>query len=354
MEYKTKQSMDSNNNVNINHIAVMLSIWKKRKLFFKTMSIAFVLACVWIIPQPRFYSTQVSLAPETGNSLGGDAISSLASSFGFDLSTLQSNDAIYPTLYPEILESTGFVVSLFDVKVTTDDGQLTTTYYDYLLNHQKANPYLIPFAIAGEYLSSLFSDKKPVTGKAVDPFRLTKKQTDICNVIVKNVKCSVDKKTDVITLTITDQDPYICACLADTVRQRLQDYIINYRTKKARHDMAYYERLTNQARDEYNNSIANYSGYQDSHQKSTLQSVKSQGRSLERDQEIKYNTYTVLNNQLQASKAKVQERTPAFTIIQEATVPNKPDGPKRMIFILVWVIVAFIGTAGYVLRDIVK
>lgn len=343
-----------NNNVKVNHRAVLQSIWKKRMLFLKTMSIAFVLACAWIFPQPRFYSTQVSLAPETGNSLGGDAISSLASSFGFDISTLQSNDAIYPTLYPEILESTGFVVSLFDIKVTTDNGELTTTYYDYLSKHNKSNPYLAPFALAGEYLSSLFSDKKPASDETVDPFRLTKRQTDICMKIVKNIKCSVDKKTDVITLTVTDQDPYICACLADTVRQKLQDYIINYRTKKARHDMAYYEKLTNQAFEEYKKSTASYSGYQDSHQKSPLQSVKSQGRQLERDQEIKYNTYTALNNQLQASKAKVQERTPAFTIIQEATVPNKPDGPKRMMFVIVWVIIAFIGTTGYVLRDIVK
>jgi uncharacterized protein involved in exopolysaccharide biosynthesis len=57
-----------------------------------------------------------------------------------------------------------------------------------------------------------------------------------------------------------------------------------------------------------------------------------------------------LSTQLQAAKAKVQERTPAFTIIQGAAVPVKPTGPKRMLFVIGMVFLAFIGTAFHVVR----
>ena len=64
--------------------------------------------------------------------------------------------------------------------------------------------------------------------------------------------------------------------------------------------------------------------------------------------QLKYNTYTALNNQLQAAKAKVQERTPAFTVIKGADVPVKPSKPKRVIFVLAMTFLAFIGTGLYI------
>ena len=55
--------------------------------------------------------------------------------------------------------------------------------------------------------------------------------------------------------------------------------------------------------------------------------------------------------QYQAAKAKVQERTPAFTMIKGAAVPIKPSGPKRMIFVIAMTILAFLGTGFYILLN---
>ena len=65
--------------------------------------------------------------------------------------------------------------------------------------------------------------------------------------------------------------------------------------------------------------------------------------------QLKYNNYTAMVTQYQAAKAKVQERTPAFTMIKGSSVPIKPSGPKRMIFVLIMLILSFFGTAGYIL-----
>jgi uncharacterized protein involved in exopolysaccharide biosynthesis len=53
---------------------------------------------------------------------------------------------------------------------------------------------------------------------------------------------------------------------------------------------------------------------------------------------------------LEAAKAKVQDRTPAFTIIEGAAVPVKPAGPKRMIFVIGMMFLTFIGTAFYITK----
>ena len=81
-----------------------------------------------------------------------------------------------------------------------------------------------------------------------------------------------------------------------------------------------------------------------------LRSVELKMEDVENDMQLKFNTYTNLNNQLQAAKAKVQERTPAFTILKGAAVPIKPAGPKRMIFVAVMTLLTFLGTIVWIIR----
>ena len=68
--------------------------------------------------------------------------------------------------------------------------------------------------------------------------------------------------------------------------------------------------------------------------------------------QLKYNTYTTLMTQYQAAKAKVQERTPAFTVVKGAAVPIKPAGPKRMIFVIGMCMLATIITCLWLIRDV--
>ena len=70
--------------------------------------------------------------------------------------------------------------------------------------------------------------------------------------------------------------------------------------------------------------------------------------------QLKYNTYSTMNTQLQAARAKIQERTPAFILVKGASMPIKPEKPKRMLFVLGMTLLAFLGTSAYVLKDILK
>ena len=133
----------TNNNVNDNmseviDIRIILKkILAKKKLFFKALPIAFVMSSVLIVCVPRYYTSSLSLAPEVANSGMEGTLGSIASSFGFDISSMQTNDAISPLLYPDLMEDNGFVVGLFDVKLKSLEGNINTTLYDYYKKHQK-------------------------------------------------------------------------------------------------------------------------------------------------------------------------------------------------------------------------
>lgn len=332
---------------------VSKKILLRKHLFIKVWLITIVVSALLIFPVPRTYTTELSLVPELDNDLPNGSLSSLASSFGLNMSNLQTNDAFNPELYPDIVSTNEFIVDLLKIQVQTIDGKINTTYYEYLKKHQKQTFYMIPIRWLENKIGMMFSNKDNTpSGKGVElnPRRLSKDDQGLVDGVRGLISCNVDKKTYVITISVEDQDPLICANVADSVRVRLQEFITNYRTSKARVDMNYYQQLTDSARKEYQKALDDYSRYADSHQNAILQMFLTERDALENEVQIKLNAYNTLNTQYEAAKAKVQERTPAFTILQSSSVPVKPSHPKRIVFIVFMLFLTTIGTGIHVFK----
>lgn len=326
---------------------IFKDLLKHKRLYFKVLPLAFVIAAIYAISLPNYYSCTVKLSPELSGSGGSkSSLASLASSFGVNLGAAMGNntEALFPTLYPELMNSVDFKTSLFEVPVMRADDQQTFTYYDYLMNEQKA-----PWWSEGmKAFISLFGSKEETTTK-VDPFKLTKKQTKIVEAINKNVVCDVDKKTMVITINVTDQDPLICATMADSVKTRLQNFITDYRTSKARVDLEYNKKLYGEAKAKYEQARDRYAAYSDSHRAVTSQAGQTKQADLENEMQMQQQIYQQVVAQLQQAEMKVQQETPAFTTLQSATVPVKKTGPKRAQMCLIFLFLAFLGTTAWIL-----
>jgi uncharacterized protein involved in exopolysaccharide biosynthesis len=250
-----------------------------------------------------------------------------------------------------LVNSTDFKTTLFHVPVTIEgdkeegEADRTMSYYDYLSNEQKA-PWWS--AAMKAVLSMLKSDDSKLNDK-VNPFRLTKEQADIVKAINKNVVCDVDKKTMVITITVTDQNPVICATMADTVKNRLQNFITDYRTSKARVDLDYNKKLYVEAKAKYEQARERYAAYSDSHRNVTSQAGQTKEADLQNEMNMQQQIYQQVVAQLQQAEMKVQQETPAFTTLQSATVPVRKTGPKRAQVCLIFLFLAFLGTTAWIL-----
>ena len=354
--YSKTNKIMSDEKIKIDFAKVGKTLLNKKKLFLKVWIITFILSCLWIFPKPRYYKCEISIAPETSSSsVGSSSLLSLASNFGFNMGNLASSDAIYPQLYPELLKSTNFLVELLDIKVKTKDGKVNTDYYTYMVGHQKVCIWDYPknyiLALIEQWTSKDDKIGKPNgNGKRFDPFRLDRKTSKVLEAIEGNITTTYSKKTDVVSLTVEDQDPLVCALLADSIMSRLQQYIINYRTQKARIDYEHYKNLTATAKRNYELARNKYASFADANEDVVLQSVKSKEEDLENDMQLKYNIYTAMNTRLEAAMAKVQETTPVFTTLQNATVPIKPAGPKRVLFVIGMLFLATLGTIVYIYR----
>ena len=96
-----------------------------------------------------------------------------------------------------------------------------------------------------------------------------------------------------------------------------------------------------------------YGSYADANNDVILESYKLKENDLENEMQLLYNNYTALQGQVQQARAKLTLQTPAFTTLQNASVPLKPAGPKRMLFVLGMCIMAFMVITIYSIRKII-
>lgn len=333
----------------IDVIGIAKDVWKHKKQLYIFVGVFAVLGIVKALYTQKQYTTNVLLAPEINGSMGlTDNLSSLASMVGVDFGTNnKSIDAIYPEIYPDVLASSDFILGLFDLKVYTKDDPTERTYYQHLIKDRIVPFWTYPLM----WIAKLTEEKEKPRGKGkgIDPFFLTKGQDKMVQLIRSNIGCSVDKKTSIISISVTDTDPIVSAVLADTIKDRLQQYIINYRTKKARNDLENAEKLCKEAHDDYVRASRKYAGFADANEGVVLQSYKLKSEDLESEMQLQFNAYSSLVQQVQIARAKVQERTPAFNVIQSPSVPLKPSGTRRLFIVVAFIILGVILDTAWIM-----
>ena len=331
----------------------LIEVFKILKTDFRKVCIysctAGIIGVILAFATPKIYKSTVILAPEESGSSFSGSLSSLASMVGMNMKIGQTGDALYPEIYPDLMGSTGFVVGMFPVTVTRSKTGETYTYFDYLDKHQKKAFYEYPQDWLKSVKDLFSSEEQQPSDHKVNPKHLTKKEYDVAKNIMGRIDCSVDKKTNVITIVVEDQDPLIAATVADSVQMHLQRTITDYRTKKARNDMEYMQKLFDEAHMEYAKARQKYAAFGDSYQNLKMQSYVLKGDELENEMQLKYTIYQQVVEQVQLAKAKVQERTPAFTIVQEATVPVKHSSRPKIVTLIIWMILGFLLRSGILL-----
>lgn len=321
----------------IDLVMLMLKDWLWMTIFCVATAAFGVYVAISI---PKFYRSNVMLAPEEAQGMLGGNVSSLASMVGLDMK-LGTNDAIYPEIYPNVMHSTDFLVQLFDTPVATADGSVKTSYRDYLAKHQKSTWWDDGIkTVLGALKTKPASTPRP-EGVPIDPGHLTYEEDLLAQAVDASIKCMVDKKTDVIEISVEAQDPLVAKTMVDSVTSQLQQYITDYRTRKARADLAYLEKVYDEAKRQYDAARTNYAAVSTAHQDVVMETARSMVKALENDMQLKYSIFSQVAEQKQLAQANVQKMTPAFTIIKNSTVPVKHSNMPKIVIVLVFAMLGF-------------
>lgn len=334
----------------IDLLELAMKLWAQRKKLIIWSICGAVVGLIVAFSIPKEYTTTVKLAPEVtdGKSASG-GLAGMASLVGISMGSGSGADAVYPQLYPDVVSSVPFITSLFDVVVTTKDDGEKFTVRQFIEDETKAPWWGAVMGLPGKLLGLLRSSDEEAGDHKLDNFQLTMKENQLVEALNHRVSASVDQKTNVITINVDMQDPLVSAILADTVVARLNEYITDYRTNKSRKDLAYAEKLNEQARDDYYKAQQTYADYLDKNQGLALHSAQTVRDRLQNEADLAFNLYNQTAQQVQKCQAKVQETTPVYTIVTPATVPVRASSPKKMLILVGFTFLAFVACAAWIL-----
>ena len=341
-DIKQKQNNHNDEEIEIDLIGILRKIIGIRKTIYKAAGIGLVIGIIVAISIPKQYTVGVTLSPEMGNTKAG-GLSGLAASFlGSGMAINEGTDALNASLSADIVSSTPFLLELSTMKIPALEGE-TMTLNVYL--DEESSPWWsyvigLPGMVIGG-VKSLFTEEEselvPSDKANLGTIELSKKESKKIESLKKKILASVDKKTSMTTVSVTLQNPKVAAVVADSVVRKLQEYIIDYRTSKAKEDCLYLERLFKERQQEYYDAQKKYADYMDSHDNIILQSVRTEQERLQNDMSLAYQVYSQVANQLQVARAKVQEEKPVFAVVEPAVIPLYPSGTSRKIYVLAFI-----------------
>ena len=321
--------------------------WRGKKVIITVTVVFMFLGLISALTMTRIYTSKVTLVPELGKSTSS-SLSSLSNMLGLGGMTMGSSaDAYHVTVYPEVVASTPFVAKMFDMRVTDPKKGIDTTLIGYLSRERFSIGNVIGYVT--KPIFSLFSNKEEETkGNELNLFHLTKEQDRIVKTMNKAIQVDVDKKTGETTIQVTMDNPVIAATVADTVCKHLREYIVEYRTRKAREDLENYKKIADESYQRYLKASKAYAYYQDHNRGLILNAVISEGSRLSNELQIASQLYQQMKLQAEMARGKVIDEKPVFAIIQPATVPLLPQNSRAKVLII-WTFIGFVLSCVWVL-----
>jgi uncharacterized protein involved in exopolysaccharide biosynthesis len=313
--------------ISIDFSAFFKIIWKE-KVWVVLITLLFAIGgVVYALLAREEFSTEGTILPEFQSKTGGlSQFAGLASLAGVDLSSMSGGlggvEAVRPDLYPTVVGSTPFFLELFKCKVVTRKREQMTfsQFYDkYVLDDDIDEEYTkLTYPLNKDYLAVTYQTEKNLKD------------------LRKRITSSIDKKTGVITFTVKMPDPIVAALVTKFSMEYVKQYVINYRTEKAKRDLNFLAERLDAAKGKYYSNQTKKAQYSDQNQLSMIkvQSADLQRERIESEYKLSSSFYNSLLQKYEEAKLKVQQETPVLKVLEPPVVPNKRSEPKRVIVVL--------------------
>lgn len=344
------KSNQQNENQEIDLIALFRKLYINRKNIYKAVGIGIAAGIIIGFSLPRTYQVDVNLSPESGVSATG-GLSGIASMFGLGSASAGfGEDALTFNMFPEIVKTNPFALEMLQIPIQTQKGDCAILY-DYLDTEKKPwwSHIMEAPRMLVEGIKSLFKEEQKDSVKVIDPFRLTPEQNGRIGMLKKILEVETDKKSNMTKVTVSLQDPLAAAIVADSAVHKLQEYITDYRTRKAKQDYDFQLSLCEQYKKEYFEAQQEYAKFADANRNVILQTVTSEKERLQKNLTLAEQIYSQSMGQLQVLRGKVQEAKPVFAVVEPATVPLAPASPKKMLIIIAFAFLAFVLESAWIL-----
>jgi uncharacterized protein involved in exopolysaccharide biosynthesis len=348
----------------IDLVEIVKTIWAGRKTIYKSVGICIILGIIIVLGTPNEYKSEAKLLIETGSGVSGMAglLQQFGGLAGLNIAANKGEDALIPQLYPDIVNSTPFLLELLDQKIHCSYIDSTITLSEFLktktrpsfigmvTNYTIGLPVILINCIKNNKVESVQAIRNTNSG----PLKLTMVQNKQIMAVSGMIHVEQNEKTGVLFVSVETQDPIASADLEYNIVNLLATYITDYRIQKAKVDLQFVEDRHREAEQRYKNAQINLAYFKDQNKNIILASAQTMEQNLQAEYNLAFNIYNTLSQQLEQSKMKVQEKTPVFKVMNPVEVPLIKDKPKISLILMAMIFLGGFVGVGIIFSKMLK
>jgi uncharacterized protein involved in exopolysaccharide biosynthesis len=326
---------------------------QKRKFVIRSIILSIAMAIVFLLIVDNEYevdSMLLSLQPKEGVSSKFAGLAGLA---GINLASDPSS-GLSSTLYPDIVASIPFRMSLLDQSLDFQDLDTSYTVRDYFakVRYPSWSDQIKEYTIKlPKKLLQFISGPKPVQEELIidkEVYMLSLDDKLAISELKDRIIVEVDDDLGTIIITTEMPDRMACAQLNVLTAELLKSYITEYQTNKAKLDLEYLQKSYEEAKINYDKAQEELAVFTDQHQNVILTRARIEQKKLENSYNIAFNIFNGISSQLEQAKINLNKEIPVFSQIQPAVLPSASSYPKTMIVLFLSVFLGVFFSVGFI------
>lgn len=329
----------------VNLLDLYRAMRDNKGLIKRIMAVSLVLGLLVTLVSPTEFETEAELMPELQES--GSQASELLQQYGgaLGLGALQGSGGgdeeglIPPEVYPRIVQSLTFRYDLLNRQVRFTEPDTTITLFEYFDRYYSLsvaewlarNTVGVPGRIARALSDAEMPEEVRRQLEEEGLRHLTYEEYKALQKLEGRVTASLNPETGVLVVTAEMPDAVAAARVCDIAIDMLTDYLKEYRTQKARNDLEFQTEQVEQARARFDSTQQALAEFQDHNVNLQSQTARAKVQKLRAEFDLAYDLYTTASQQQAEARRKLQEQTPVFKVIEEASVPVETSKPRRVL-----------------------
>lgn len=308
-------------------LELLKTIWSEKKKIVIWGSAGLVIGIIIALSIPRTYTSVILILPENNSrQTNGSQMSALAGMMGVNLSAESGSGGVSTQLYPLIITTEPFLMDMASVNIPFEGNTIPLS--DYILNEQ-SSPWWDYILYLPSFIFSGDDENATIQNTPKMKMRYLKG-------IASKLSVYEDKKTKTIKLIVSMQSPEIAKVVVDSMFVLLQDFVVDYQTKKLQENLKNSEVMFEQAKEKYHIADELYAVSLDRNQGLASNAAQVKLDRLANEKNLAYGVYRQLAEQVEINRIKLFEDTPIATVLEPATVPLTPTAPNRKLIVIVW------------------
>ncbi len=327
----------------IDLIALIRFFWTGRKTIIFITSIFLFTGLLIAVFSPVKYVSNTVFLPQSESKGSFGQLGALAGLAGVNLSSMVGEGGgIKPELYPKITGSYPFIHELVNYPLNYSEHKEPISFYQKSLADSIPSfiSLIINYTIGLPWTIKDYFTTPPNLGSISGNNHnglvlLDKKKESIYKSLSACISINVDKKTELVTVSVEMEEPLIAAQLTKKTVELLQEYVISHKTGQVRENLRFMEERFIEKKAEFEKAHKELFEYRDTYRNRVAERVDTHYQELEDAYNLSMGIYKNLAQQVEQARIAVKKETPVFSVIEPAKVPIKKDKPKRMTILLI-------------------